>query len=272
MLIDLTSPSPPPPPRRNVCADSPHVGAPRGRFHLAGTSDDERALGSAAPPSRARARTAAAAARSPPRSDDDDDFEPAPRASQPPAIAARPVVAARRAPTIGRDRRFPAALPRYAELGAAELGARCAALGLEPRGTSPAAQAAELERVWLAYDAAHRLARARAKADARAAPAAAAPAAAAPVAARDPRAGWPTVSSAEALRPLVRRWLCADRALYERILTFDTVDLADVVDALERAAVGARTRAKLSRPLVCALLDGLGVSYQVKWRAQGGRG
>lgn len=85
--------------------------------------------------------------------------------------------------------------------------------------------------------------------------------------ARKARASWPRIDAADELRARARAWLVADAALYERLLVFETVDLALIMSALQVGADTARVRARLSRPVVCALLDGWGVSYQCRWRA-----
>lgn len=151
----------------------------------------------------------------------------------------------------------------------AELEEASSAFGLRPAPRM--AMVEELERLWHTYTEALCLARARTKHDAPcigAAPRPRAPHAGGdPV--PDPRASWPRVTSADELRVLARAWLMADTQLYERVLTFETVDLAHVTARLEAAADNARVRVRLSKPVVTALLDGWGVTHQCRWRAVG---
>ncbi|KAJ1626130.1 hypothetical protein T492DRAFT_1034748 [Pavlovales sp. CCMP2436] len=85
-------------------------------------------------------------------------------------------------------------------------------------------------------------------------------------AAPDARSSWPAVTTLDALRPLARQWLIDNRELYDRVLTCEILDLAEIISVLEAAATGARVCARLSKPTVCALLDAWGVSYQCKWK------
>lgn len=211
-------------------------------------------LGSAAPPSRSRARIAigdAAAA----------DEEGASAFAADARGSAVPPPARRKSAPLARDRRFAARMPAYATMTAPELSVAGAAFGLRPAARE--AMVEQLERLWRVHAEALALARARTRHDPPRAPSR-------PAAPPDPRAGWPRVTAEDELVALAHGWIMADAPLYERMLTFETIDLAHILARLEAAAEGARVRARLSRPAVCAMLDGWGVSYQCRWRAAAG--